>query len=236
MFGISGLSDISDKTTVVEVMQVKSRKRVQEHGEVFTNEREVNAMLDMVAAEAARIESRFLEPACGDGNFLVEILRRKLETVTGHHGRGVDDWCHYAWLAVSSVYGVELLADNAEQCRQRLYTFVLNTHPFACDQRFRESVRFLLAKNVICGDALTMLDFERKPLTFCEWSFVRGERVKRRDYQLSHMFGASEKSGDQLELFSLVGQSGFDVSRTELVPRAIREYPLRNWWEVAKDG
>lgn len=217
-------------------MQVKSRQRVQDHGEVFTNEREVNAMLDMVAGEASRIESRFLEPACGDGNFLVEILRRKLATVTARYGRSGPDWRHHAWLAVSSIYGVELLPDNAEACRERLLALVRDSHMLASDEAFLEAVRFLLSKNVVCGDALTMLDSSGAPLTFCEWSFVRGERVKRRDYQLSHMLEANVKSGVQMDIFSGLMNAEYDESRNEMVPKAVREYPLRNWWEVAIDG
>ena len=72
--------------------QVKSKERVAQHGEVFTNDREVNAMLDLVKQETERIESRFLEPACGDGNFLAEILRRKLEVVTKLYKTNPFDW------------------------------------------------------------------------------------------------------------------------------------------------
>ena len=67
--------------------QVKSKQRVADHGEVFTAEREVNAMLDLVKQETERIDSRFLEPACGDGNFLSEILRRKLAVVKRSYGK-----------------------------------------------------------------------------------------------------------------------------------------------------
>lgn len=218
--------------------QIKSRKRVQDHGEVFTNEREVNAMLDMVKAETERIESRFLEPACGDGNFLIEVLRRKLSVVTSRYGRNKSDWQHYAWLAVSSIYGVELLEDNAKACRDRLYQFVCNAHPFAVDDLFRESVRFVLSKNILTGDALTMLDAGGMPITFAEWSFFRGDRVKRRDYQLNHILAASMNSqvGEQMDIFGGVLNSEYDASRNEMVPKAIREYPLRNWWEVGRDG
>ena len=104
--------------------QVKSRQRVQEHGEVFTNEREVNAMLDMVKQETERIESRFLEPACGNGNFLAEVLRRKLATVSQQYKKNPDDYMRYAFVAVSSLYGVDILEDNAQECRDRLFEIV----------------------------------------------------------------------------------------------------------------
>lgn len=101
--------------------QVKSKQRVEEHGEVFTNEREVNAMLDMVKQETERIDSRFLEPACGDGNFLSEVLRRKLAVVAERYGKSQLEYERYAFVAVSSIYGVDIMADNVEECRERLY-------------------------------------------------------------------------------------------------------------------
>lgn len=192
-------------------------------------------MLDMVKAETERIESRFLEPACGDGNFLIEVLRRKFDVVTSKYGSNKSDWQHYAWLAVSSIYGVELLEDNTCACRERLYKFVCDSHPFAVDGLFRESVRFVLSKNILTGDALTMSQADGTPTTFAEWSFVRGDRVKRRDYQLAHLLAANAKVGEQLGLFDSLNTE-YDESRNELVPKAVREYPLRNWWEVAQDG
>lgn len=215
--------------------QIKSRQRVQDHGEVFTNEREVNAMLDMVKAEAERIESRFLEPACGDGNFLAEILRRKLAVVGTKYRRNIDEWQHYAFLAVSSIYGVDLLPDNASECRERLLRIVMDDAPRGTPERFELAVRFLLLKNILCGDALTMLDENGSPITFCEWSFVREDRVKRRDYQLDHMLAANKKRDEQMTLTDLL-TTEFDESRNELVPKTVREYPLRDWWEVGIDG
>ena len=98
--------------------QVKSKQRVADHGEVFTNEREVNAMLDMVKQETERIDSRFLEPACGNGNFLAEVLRRKLSIVKSRYGKSLHEYEKYVFVAVSSIYGVELLLDNAQECRR----------------------------------------------------------------------------------------------------------------------
>ena len=112
--------------------QVKSRQRVQDHGEVFTNEREVNAMLDMVKAETERIESRFLEPACGDGNFLAEVLRRKLAVVAQRYSKSLHGWERYAFVAVASLYGVEILTDNAQACRDRLFGMVEDAYAPIC--------------------------------------------------------------------------------------------------------
>ncbi len=101
--------------------QVKSRQRVADHGEVFTAEREVKAMCDLVLPETQRIDSRFLEPACGDGNFLAEVLSRKLAVVRKKYRRSTIDYEMNSLLAVSSLYGVDILADNVAACRERLY-------------------------------------------------------------------------------------------------------------------
>src|ERR1017187_4607596 len=105
----------------IEKDQVISKQRVADHGEVFTAQREVNAMLDLVKQETERIDSRFLEPACGKGNFLVEILERKLSVVELRYGKNQLDYERYAVLAASSVYGIDILEDNIVECRKRLF-------------------------------------------------------------------------------------------------------------------
>ena len=142
-----------------ENQQIKSKQRVADHGEVFTNPREVNAMLDLVKNETERIDSRFLEPACGDGNFLIEILRRKLAIVSNRYGR-TNEFEKYLLQAVSSIYGIELLSDNAENCRQRLLDFTISetrqTAPsLAQKDDFALNLRYLLQHNIVQGDALT---------------------------------------------------------------------------------
>ena len=146
-----------------EKKQVKSKKRVADHGEVFTNEREVNAMLDLVKHETERIDSRFLEPACGNGNFLAEVLRRKLKVVDERYGNIQMDWERYAVIAVSSIYGVDILEDNAKECRERLYIifddFYTALFMDKCKDECRRSIRFLFDRNILWGDAL---DFTNK--------------------------------------------------------------------------
>ena len=148
---------------VNEKKQVKSKKRVADHGEVFTNEREVNAMLDLVKHETERIDSRFLEPACGNGNFLAEVLRRKLKVVDERYGNIQMDWERYAVIAVSSIYGVDILEDNAKECRERLYIifddFYTALFMDKCKDECRRSIRFLFDRNILWGDAL---DFTNK--------------------------------------------------------------------------
>ena len=175
-------------------VQVKSKQRVADHGEVLTGKREVNAMLDLVKQETERIDSRFLEPACGNGNFLTVILERKLTVVERRYGKSQLDFERYAVLAVSSIYGIDILVDNVRQCRHRLYSI------FDCDfysrlfkdrtkNKCREAVRYILDLNIIHGDALSLktVGDNPKPIVFSEWSPVNRNMLKRRDFMLSYM-------------------------------------------------
>lgn len=219
--------------------QVKSRERVQEYGEVFTNEREVNAMLDMVRQETERIDSRFLEPACGDGNFLSEVLRRKLAVVENRYSKSPQEYMRYTFVAVSSIYGVDIMSDNVAECRKRLLCIVEAAARDAIgrrvEQEFLDAVRFVLEKNILCGDALTMVQDDGSPIIFSEWSIVTGDLVKRKDYRLDElMAGGDTKQGDQLGLF----QTGweYDSEIDGLIPSSIREYPPVDYREVSKNG
>lgn len=225
--------------------QVKSRKRVQEHGEVFTNEREVNAMLDMVRQETERIDSRFLEPACGDGNFLAEVLRRKLDVVDKRYRRSLAEWERYAFIAVGSIYGVELLADNAAECRERLYSIMEADYLRVCKKSptpgYLEAIHYVLSRNILNGNALSLKavdehgDDTNEPIIFSEWSLVMGDKVKRRDFRLDEML---EGSADQQQ-FSLFGASGTPTSEWKLdeetgamLPKPIREFAMTSLYEV----
>ena len=192
---------------IPKAKQVKSRERVQQHGEVFTNEREVNAMLDLVKHETERIDSRFLEPACGDGNFLAEILRRKLRVCRSFVEQGKNTQLEYeknAVLAVSSIYGIELLTDNAMACRERLFKIF---HDEYCalygdnlKQECMDSIRYLFSKNIIIGNALTYhrVDNPKEWIIISEWSLLGGGMMNRRDYEFSYMVGDSQEN----DLFS----------------------------------
>jgi len=169
----------------------KSKQRVADHGEVFTGEREVNAMLDLVKQETERIESRFLEPACGNGNFLAEILRRKLAVVKARYGKNAPDYERYAVIAVTSIYGVELLYDNTDECRKRLFEIFNKEYTANCkkeaNDETREAVRYILSHNILCGDALTMKTAIGELIIFAEWSAVNSYMLKRRDFRLDLM-------------------------------------------------
>ncbi len=185
--------------------QIKSRQRVADHGEVFTNPREVNAMLDLVRDESFRLDSRFLEPACGDGNFLIEILRRKLSLL--QDVKSQTEWEFQSLIAVGSCYGIDILPDNAEACRTRLEEYVLSQHPASerlpVDSPYRLSLRYMLQKNIVCGDALTYRTAENKPITFCEWTPIAGSmQFSRRDFQFdflvtqSHQYSLFDEQGE----------------------------------------
>ena len=218
--------------------QVKSKQRVVDHGEVFTNEREVNAMLDMVKQETERIESRFLEPACGNGNFLAEVLRRKLEVVKGRYSKSLPEYEKYAFVAVGSLYGVELLADNARECRERLFGIVKDAYGKvagkAANPRFLPAIRYVFSRNILCGDALSLKADDGEPIIFSEWSLVTGDKVKRRDFRLDEML---EGHDEQPSLFGASGSAAtkweYDEAAKAYIPSPIKEYPLMSLYEVS---
>lgn len=210
---------------------VISKQRVADHGEVLTGKREVNAMLDLVKQETERIESRFLEPACGTGNFLTEILERKLRVVETRYAKAQLEYERYAILAVSSIYGIDILEDNVRQCRHRLYGV------FDCDyysrifknrakNKCREAVRFILERNIIWGNALTLETVSKKPgyIVFSEWSPVKGSMLKRRDYMFHGLL--SHEGMKELPLFSDLGEDVF-------IPTPEKEYPPIHFLEIA---
>ena len=220
----------------METNQTKSKKRVADHGEVFTAEREVNAMLDLVKQETERIDSRFLEPACGDGNFLAEILRRKLAVVKSRYGKHADDYERYAVIAVTSIYGVELLQDNTNECQKRMFDIFDKEYTENCkkaaNDETREAVRHILRHNILCGDALTMKTADGVPIVFSEWSAVNGVMLKRRDFLLSQMLEENTVNV-QMDLFGEGGEYAYDETGAEvLLP--IREYPPVHYRRVTE--
>ena len=166
--------------------QVISKQRVSKDGEVYTNPREVNAMLDLVKGETLRIESRFLEPACGTGNFLIEILRRKLAVVEKLYKKSQLEYERYAIVAVSSLYGIELLPDNIAICRERLFAEFeqqyRNLFKGKVKAKCINTVRHLLKCNLLQGDALTLKTLpDNKPIIFPEWTLLNNQ-FKRHDF------------------------------------------------------
>lgn len=221
--------------------QVKSKQRVADHGEVFTAEREVNAMLDLVKSETERIDSRFLEPACGDGNFLEAILLRKLAVVTSRYRQNALDYERFSILALTSLYGVDILLDNVAECRDRLYkiwnkAYTKNVKKTANDEA-RRAARFILKRNILCGDALTLRAADDTPIIFSEWSFVTGDMVKRRDFRLDVLMcenpDPQQYLAAQLTLFAEDANGAdnweIDPDTKRPTPKPVKEYPLTDY-------
>jgi len=209
-----------------ENSQIKTKQRVVDHGEVFTSEREVNAMLDLVEQETVRIDSRFLEPACGTGNFLIEVLRRKMAVVDERYRKNQLEYERNAIIAIGSIYGVDLLEDNVVHCRERLkacfdenYSRLFKAE---CREECRQSVDYVLTRNIIWGDALTLnrVDGSQEPIVFSEWSPVNGSMIKRRDYSLAHLLVYQPMEGPNL--FSDLGDEAF-------IPKPVADFPLTHY-------
>ena len=220
--------------------QIKSKKRVAEHGEVFTNEREVKAMCDLVAQECDRIDSRFLEPACGNGNFLAEILTRKLATVKKLYKSSPYDYERYSVLAVTSVYGVDILADNVTECRERLFELWDKEYKAVCKkavlQETRDAVKYILSKNILCGNALTLMCVDEngkdtsEPIVFSEWTFPFNDgRIQRKDYSFAELLN----NADRNETIRTTGQQTlFSDENGEEEPLFLAQY-ITNYRRLA---
>jgi hypothetical protein len=209
--------------------QVKSKKRVADHGEVFTAEKEVNAMLDLVKQETERIESRFLEPACGNGNFLAEVLRRKLKVVNDRYSKNQIEWERYATITVSSIYGVDILEDNAEECRERLFKIFEETYKSLFKEKIKDeclrSIKYLLNRNILWGDALDFTNPEtKKPIVFSEWSAVNGSMLKRRDYVFKFLV-------EKTHQFSMFNDEGDPAA----IDEPIKDFPLVHFLKLGED-
>lgn len=209
-------------------IQVKSKKRVSDHGEVFTSEREVNSMLDLVKHETERIDSKFLEPACGDGNFLAEILRRKLEVIKRRYRKEQYDYERNSIIAISSIYGVDILEDNAIECRERLFKIFSNEYSKIFKDKIKQdclnSVRFVLDKNILWGNALDFTNPESgEPIVFSEWSAINSSFMKRRDYVFKFLV---EKT-HQFSMFN-------DVGDPAAIDEPVKDFPLCHFLKLSE--
>src|SRR5258707_916221 len=184
---------------------IKSKKRVADHGEVFTPPWLVEAMLDLVKDETERIDSRFLEPACGSGNFLVRILQRKLAAVELKFGKYDFEKRHYALLALMCTYGIEVLTDNITECRANvLETLAEYLNLDESDEIYRAS-SYVLTQNLVHGDALTMRTHDGRPITFAEWGYLGKGKFQRRDFRFEDLTQMSSLSQEG-SLFAHLGK------------------------------
>ena len=182
--------------------QIKSKQRVVDHGEVFTNEREVNSMLDLVKIETERIESTFLEPACGDGNFLAEIISRKLNAIAKckkpNYKKDQPAYEKALIVAVGSIYGIDILPDNVKDCVERLNNIICKEYERVFKNTYLEDVehciRFILSRNIVCGNALTMKDCDGKPIKFSEWKNPFNGWINRKEYAFEDLLEKGDKA------------------------------------------
>ena len=224
--------------------QVKSKQRVADHGEVFTAEREVKAMCDLVKQETERIDSRFLEPACGDGNFLSEILSRKLAIVKSKYKKSPYDYERNSLLALSSIYGVDILLDNAIACRERLFAIWDKEYKKVCKKECsddtREAAKFILSRNIVCGNALSLRCVDEngkdtnEPIVFSEWTFpFNDSKMQRKDYTFDELLNGkteSPKKKKEKEQLSL-----FEESQPNEEGKFLKQY-ISNYRRVQDNG
>ncbi len=206
---------------------VKSKQRVADHGEVFTPEWMVEAMLDLVKGETERIDSRFLEPACGSGHFLVEVLRRKLAAVELKYGKSDFEKRHYALLAMMCIYGIELLEDNIAECRANMLEILADYLKLDASQDLYRAASHVLSQNLVHGDALTMLTTGGEPITFAEWGYLGKGRFQRRDFRFDVLTGSSA--------FSAEGSLFAHLSKHEIFT-PLKTYPPTTVSELATWG
>jgi len=184
---------------------VKSKQRVADHGEVFTPPWLVEAMLDLVEGETERIDSRFLEPACGSGNFLVPVLQRKLAAVEAKFGKNDFERRCYALLALMCIYGIELLADNIAECRTNLLEIFADYLRLDKVDELYQVASYVLSQNLVHGDALKMQNNKGEPITFAEWGYLGKGKFQRRDFRLDVLTGAAAFSAED-SLFAHLGK------------------------------
>ncbi|MFO0897912.1 MAG: DNA methyltransferase [Pirellulales bacterium] len=205
---------------------VKSKQRVADHGEVFTPAWLVEAMLDLVKDETERIDSRFLEPACGSGNFLVRILQRKLAAVEFKFGKSEFERRHYALLALMCTYGIELLDDNIAECRANMLDVLADYLKLTVSDELYRAAAYVLAQNLVHGDALTMRTHDNQPITFAEWGYLGKGKFQRRDFRLATLTQSSAFS-EKGTLFAHLGKHEIFTPEKTYAPATVGELAIQ---------
>lgn len=237
---------MTEKFNDGQELQVKSKDRVKDFGEVFTNPREVKAMLDLVKDESYRVDSRFLEPACGNGNFLVAILERKLHTVIKEHNASQADFEKHIFIAVSSIYAIDIQADNCEESRERMYEVVEDVYkkayPDSQDDKFLKAIKYVLELNVILGNGLSGFQVDKDnqedlvghPIVFAEFTF-ENKFIVRKDFEMNEMIAHNQREEANKKIQSVGLFSMLDEQKSEpemLKPK--KEYKYKHFKEVFK--
>ena len=212
---------------------IKSKSRVADFGEVFTPEFIVNNMLDLVRSETENINSKFLEPACGNGNFLIEVLKRKLFIIKNRYKKSQHEYETNSIIAIGSLYGIDLMSDNVKECKKRLFNsfkeMYMDLYKKNYKERLFEIAEFVLDKNIIQADALTMKTVGRniRPIIFSQWSLVGSNKIKRIDYEYNSLF-ANYSIFEPMEVSDL-GEEAF-------IPKAIKDYPLTHYLNINENN
>jgi SAM-dependent methyltransferase len=201
---------------------IKSKKRVADHGEVFTPAWMVEAMLDLVKGETERIDSRFLESACGSGNFLIRILQRKLAAVELKFGKSDFEKRHYALLALMCAYGIELLADNIAECRANMLEIFAEYLDLDESDDLYRAAFYVLSQNLIHGDALKMRTSDDQAITFAEWGYLGKGKFQRRDFRLDTLSQMSALS-EEGSLFAHLGKHEIFKPASTYPPMSVSE-------------
>ena len=201
---------------------IRSKKRVADHGEVFTPPCLVDAMLDLVKDETDRIDSRFLEPACGSGNFLIRVFQRKLAAVEIKFGKSDFEKRNYALLGLMCIYGIELLEDNIAECRTNLIEIFSDYLALTESDDLFRAASFVLSCNLLHGDAVTMRRHDGEPITFAEWGYIGRGKFQRRDFRLDVLTGSSRFSVEG-SLFAHLGKHELFTPIRTYPPMAVRD-------------
>ena len=214
---------------------IRSKQRVADHGEVFTPPWMVEAMLDLVKDESERIDSRFLEPACGSGNFLVQVLQRKLAAVELKFGKSDFERQHYALLALMCIYGIELLPDNIAECRANLLEILADYLSLDESDELYRAAFYILSQNLVHGDALTMRTHDDQPISFAEWGYLGKGKFQRRDFRLDSLTQRSafdEEDG----LFSDLGKHDIFTPIKTYPPMTVSELAVAAFGDDPKEA
>ncbi|MBI3042751.1 MAG: SAM-dependent DNA methyltransferase [Betaproteobacteria bacterium] len=213
---------------------IKSKQRIADHGEVFTPAWMVEAMLDLVKGETERIDSRFLEPACGSGNFLVRILQRKLVAVELKFGKSDFEKRHYALLALMCTYGIELLTDNIAECRANMLETLADYLNLEESEELYRAAACVLSQNLVHGDALTMRTSNGQPITFAEWGYLGKGRFQRRDFRFD-VLTHSSAFGEEGTLFAHLGKHEIFTPTKTYPPMTVRELACESLGDAPKE-
>jgi len=212
---------------------VKSKRRVADHGEVFTPAWMVEAMLDLLKDETERIDSRFLEPACGSGNFLVQIMRRKLAAVELRYGKSDFERRHYALLGLMCIYGIELLADNIAECRANVLEVLAEYLNLDESDELYRAACYVLSQNLVHGDARTMRTHDDRAITFAEWGYLGKGKFQRRDFCFATLTGSSTFSAAE-SIFAHLGKHKLFTPTKTYPPMTMSELGAAMLFDVPK--